>query len=222
MFEPFSPSEHASHTSLLPGDETVATNRPEYLTSLRQILFPKYAVAPITSDALLNEPWTESCALLVVSGHDYLELCRRMGPRGTARMQDFVQSGGRFLGINAGACYGSERRTEIHPSGEEGNDCAEHNLGFFPAECRGSLNRQVASKTSVAIMIGTEDGRSFAVYGKVGGAFSDLDSSAPDGFAMIARFALGDQTEHDSSRRAAVVYCPVGQGACVLASPHIE
>lgn len=204
------------------GDKTAATDRPEYLAPLRQILFPKYAVAAVTSDTLLNEPWTESCTLLVISGDDYLDLCRHMGQMGTARIKDFVRSGGQFLGINAGAYYGCERCTDTRlGSGEQNSNPAEQNLGFFPGECRGPYTRQAIDNANVTEIIGA-DGHTFRIYCHDDGAFFDAAKIASDGVNKIARFPFNGQSESGSAERAAIIYCREGQGACVLVSAYLE
>lgn len=158
----------------------------------------------------------------MLSGREYLELRRRMGPRGTARIKDFVRSGGRCLGIHAGAYYGSELCIDVDVGDNHADDRVGNNLGFFPGGCRGYFARPATNPTRVATITAREGGHGFAVYDRGGGAFSDFDSSTPDGFAVIAHYVLDDETGPDTEGGIAVVYCPAGQGACVLASSHIE
>lgn len=144
-----------------------------------------------------------------------------MGQVGTARIKDFVRSGGAFLGINAGAYYGSQRCTETHSIGEQDDNPVEQSLGFFPGECRGPYTRRAIGNANVAEIIGA-DGHSFQIYGRGDGAFFDAAKFDSDRVNVIARFALDGQAESSSEERAAIVYCREGQGACVLVSGYLE
>ncbi|KAI7699705.1 hypothetical protein KC353_g16313, partial [Hortaea werneckii] len=77
--------------------------------SLRRLLGPHYAVLTITADQLFKEPWTTSCALLVMPGGADMGYCRTLNGEGNRRIKQYVQMGGKYLGLCAGGYYGCGR-----------------------------------------------------------------------------------------------------------------
>lgn len=79
------------------------------LLTLRLLLLPHYTVQPAAPDLLALQPWEPSCALLVVPGGrdlPYVDELTHKRPV-TNRIREYVQQGGRFLGICAGAYFAS-------------------------------------------------------------------------------------------------------------------
>ena len=81
------------------------------ILTLSLLLLPHYTVQPITPNTLATQPWEPACALLVIPGGRDLpyvdELTRKT--RVTKRIREYVLEGGSFLGICAGAYFGSSR-----------------------------------------------------------------------------------------------------------------
>lgn len=79
------------------------------LLTLRLLLLPHYTVQPAAPDLLAHQPWEPSCALLVVPGGRDLPYVDELTDKRpvTARIKEYVQQGGRFLGICAGAYFAS-------------------------------------------------------------------------------------------------------------------
>lgn len=210
------------------GSDTESGHR--CLQSLRQHLFPHYAVATITGDAILKEPWSKTCALLVISGTDDRSLRRAIGVEGCLLINQFVRTGGAFLGINAGGCYGS-KRCEVKGDREELYESGDSNLGFFPGVSRRPVfpdSNSQNDRTARAVILEIEESshivdskEKFHLYYKGGGIFVDADNYMERGVKVLARFA--DDINIDCGEgKAAIIYCKVGDGASVLASPHLE
>ncbi|KAI1754619.1 class II aaRS and biotin synthetase [Xylaria castorea] len=192
----------------------------EHLHSMRQILFPNYAVTSITKDTILNEPWAKTCAMLVITGGDYLALRHHMGARGTRLIRQFVQDGGLFLGINAGAYYGSSRYV-AYDGDNDVEDNAETNLEFFPGRCQ-EVRRKEETFRATKLNIGTpgvdEKQQECRVCLNGCGIFLDVKQYTEEKVEALAWFAEDNQTE----AAAATIYCPVGKGACILTIPQLE
>ncbi|KAI0196566.1 putative biotin apo-protein ligase [Xylaria flabelliformis] len=194
----------------------------EHLHSLRQILFPNYAVTSITKDIILNEPWAKTCAMLVITGEDYLALRHHMGVKGTRLIRQFVQDGGLFLGINAGACYGSSGFV-AYDGDDNVEDNAETNLGFFPGRCQEVQRKEETFRVAklnigAPVVDGKQQECQLCLNGC--GTFLDVKQYAEEKVETLAWFAEDNQTSGEVA--AATIYCPVGKGACILTIPHIE
>lgn len=85
------------------GPETLQSSVSRTITSLRSALYPNYTVQPVTLQSLTSHPWTASCALLVFPAcRDHLSL----SSTAQASIRSYVENGGAFLGLRAGAKCG--------------------------------------------------------------------------------------------------------------------
>jgi biotin--protein ligase len=110
-------------TSIMPGPQPTAHQVLVYsgpgvsplslsytLLTLSLLLNPHYTVQPVTPEVLAQQPWEPACALLVIPGGRDLPYVEELTTktRVTKRIRDFVEEGGRYLGICAGAYFGAE------------------------------------------------------------------------------------------------------------------
>ncbi|KAG9069499.1 biotin holocarboxylase synthetase [Linnemannia hyalina] len=220
------------------GDGTSRTSLIHTVNSLRSLVGQHYDVMKIDATGLLTEPWEDSTSLLVIPGGRDLPFTRDLNGATNDRIRNYVQSGGRFFGICAGAYYGSDRISfELGRSLEVQG---ERELKFFAGECRGAvypgfvyesesganavgiqLNQEVFSRTQQ----GQDAGLDFAetkVYFNGGGYFVDADKY-PGTTVMAWYKKESTQIEPDSpGPKAAMVACQVGQGLAVLTGVHPE
>ena len=89
------------------GPEILPDSLMNALASLRGILFPHYAVQVVTQSTLTSQPWTTSCALMVLP--QYKEAHSGLSPVVNKQIGEFVEVGGKCLKI-------SERH--LNPSAE--------------------------------------------------------------------------------------------------------
>jgi len=76
--------------------------------------------------------WRDSAALLVIGGGYDLGFISALGQEGIDQVKGYVQAGGHYLGVCAGAYFASARVTF-----DEGGDlevCGPRQLAFFPGE----------------------------------------------------------------------------------------
>ena len=74
------------------------------LRTLRTLLYPNYTVQLIHPDAVAKHPWPSQCALFVMPGGrdvPYLQILSNTGAN--ERIKEYVENGGKYLGICAGA-----------------------------------------------------------------------------------------------------------------------
>lgn len=195
------------------------------LYTLRRLLAAHYAVIPVTDEMLIKEPWTLSCALLVIPGGADLGYCRVLNGAGNRRIEQFVRRGGAYLGFCAGGYYGS-KRCEFEVGDKTMEVIGERELAFFKGICRGGAfggfvyqseagARAAQLKTAQSL----EAPEVFRSYYNGGGVF--VDAATVDGVEILARYTEELDVEPGQGD-AAVIYCKVGQGRVILTGPHPE
>ncbi|KAF8947980.1 biotin holocarboxylase synthetase, partial [Haplosporangium gracile] len=224
------------------GDGTSRTSLIHTVNSLRSLVGQYYDVMKIDATGLLTEPWEDSTSLLVIPGGRDLPFTRDLNGATNDRIRNYVQSGGRFFGICAGAYYGSDRISfELSRTLEIQG---ERELKFFAGECRGAvypgfvyesesganavgiqLNQDVFSRTQQQQQQGQDAGLDFEetkIYFNGGGYF--VDANKYPGTTVLAWYKKEPtQIEPDSpGLKAAMIACQVGQGLAVLTGVHPE
>jgi biotin--protein ligase len=201
------------------------------LYTLRRLLSPNYAVISITDTVILKEPWTASCALLVFPGGADLGYCRSLNGDGNRRIEQYVRRGGAYLGLCAGAYYGSSR-CEFEVGNKKLQVIGSRELSFFPGTCRGCafkgfVYHSEEGAKAVRLDVNKEAfggalvPDTFRSYYNGGGVFVDASSFADKKVEILANYA--DTTDVDGGTgSAAVVYCKVGDGGALLTGPHPE
>ena len=201
------------------------------LYSLRRVLSPRYAVITITGDAVIKEPWTASCAMIVFPGGADLGYCRTLNGEGNRRISQFVERGGSFLGFCAGGYYGS-KRCEFEVGNKKMEVIGTRELAFYPGICRGCAfpgfvyHSEAGTKAVELEVSKTALSRGpvpdvFRSYYNGGGVFVDAPAYQAKGVEILANYTA-DLNVDSGEGKAAVVYCKVGEGAAVLTSPHPE
>ncbi|KAM5430506.1 biotin holocarboxylase synthetase [Microsporum canis] len=214
-----------------PGNGTTVDSVRQCLYTLRRILSPNYAVIPVTGEMVIKEPWTATCALFVMPGGADMPYCRTLNGEGNRRIKQFVQRGGSYLGLCAGGYYGSSR-CEFEVGNKKLEVVGDRELAFFPGIARGcafagfvyhSEEGARAAELNVsksALPVGSVPD-TFKCYYNGGGTFVDAPKYADQGVEILASYT--EKLHVDSGEgQAAVVYCPVGDGAAILTGPHPE
>lgn len=181
---------------------------------------------PVTARELLGAaPWEESCAALVVPGGADLPYCAALGADGCARIRRFVESGGSYVGLCAGAYFGSQR-CEFDAGGPLEVLGARH-LALFPGTAVGSVfpgfdYRSEAGAVAARVAVEGTEGLEIRAYVNGGPRFvtsAGEDAAGLPGVRVLARYA---DAPGDASAAAAAVRCAVGDGVAVLCGPHPE
>ena len=93
-------------------------------------------VRTILADEVVAGGWEHGCDLFAMPGGADQPYCALLNGQGNARIRSFVAGGGRFIGICAGAYYGSARcEFEL---GTELEIAGARELAFFPGIARGA------------------------------------------------------------------------------------
>ncbi|KAJ5559767.1 hypothetical protein N7513_002166 [Penicillium frequentans] len=200
--------------------------------TLRRLLAQNYAVTPVTGEMLLKEPWTASCALLVIPGGADLGYGHTLNGAGNRRITQFVRRGGKYLGLCAGGYYGS-KRCEFEVGDKTMEVVGERELAFFPGTCRGgAFPGFVYHSEDGARAVGLDVSKealnegvvpmTFRSYYNGGGVFVDAALYKDKGVEVLANYNEKTNVDPGEGGAAAVVYCKVGEGAAVLTGPHPE
>ncbi|KAL4794712.1 biotin-protein ligase [Aspergillus venezuelensis] len=213
------------------GDGTTVESVRHALYTLRRLLASNYAVIPVTADMLIKEPWTLTCALLVIPGGADLGYCRALNGTGNRRIEQYVRRGGAYFGFCAGGYYGT-KRCEFEVGDKTMEVIGERELAFYPGICRGGafkgfVYHSEAGARAAELKVAKEALSSgivpenFRSYYNGGGVFVDAPNYADKGVEVLASYAERLNV-NPGSGAAAVVYCPVGDGAAILTGPHPE
>ena len=210
---------------LYAGSGVSAASRDHALASLRAFLATSYDVQLVSPKSLREEPWTDSCALLVMPGGRDLPYQYDLAGRANERIRDWVKSGGKYLGFCAGAYYAA-RRVEFE-LGTALEVVGERELDFFPGVCRGTTfpgfaYDSEAGAREVVLELDRTVWRNYwsqspdrvAVWYNGGGSFV-MDRPLPN-VQVLARY------DDLPDKPIAGVSCTVGKGLAVLWAVHPE
>lgn len=242
-----------------PGVSTSALHHT--LKTLRTLL-TTYDVKTVDARTLALDPWQKSTALVVLPGGRDLPYVSEL-ERGYTRNTDsasssasertaaheirsYVEAGGNFVGICAGAYYASS-----HCSFESGTpmevDGARPCLRFYPGVCQGTVypgfvyeSDKGARIIDIERSVGpTGDDVRWRCHYNGGGAFMDADTFVGHGVEVLARYtetqpdelrldidlnrsSTPEQRRPDFGGQAAVVLSSVGLGKALLFGTHPE
>jgi biotin--protein ligase len=194
-------------------------------------LSPNYAVITVTGEAIIKEPWSASCAVLVMPGGADLGYCRTLNGEGNRKISQYVERGGAYLGFCAGAYYGSSR-CEFEVGDRQMEVVGRRELAFFPDTCRGCAfpgfvynsekgTKAAELKVDKALLAEGSVPDVFRTYYNGGGVFVDAEKYKSRGIDVLATYT--DKLGIDAGEgAAAVVYCKAGDGAAVLSAVHPE
>lgn len=208
------------------GKGTTKESVKHTIESLRFHLSPYYAVVMVSESALLNDPWQNKTAMLVVPGGADLPYCDVLNGRGNTLISQFVRKGGKFIGFCAGGYYAA-KRCEFEVGDPHMEVSGPRELAFFPGTAKGCVYRGFkygshagarAAPTTVTPVL-KDVPPQVAMYYNGGGMF--MDASRHPNVQILARYS-GETDVADGGDMAAVVHCKVGRGDVLLTGTHPE
>lgn len=178
--------------------------------------FSHLKVQTINAQQLLSEGWDKDCALFVLPGGRDLPYHKKLKGKGNQKLRHFVENGGSFLGICAGAYYATSE--VIFEKGKKNEVHENRELGFFPGSSLGTLYEHkpfsyIGHESAHAACIKTQQD-SLKVYYNGGCTFLN-----PEGFENTQVLAKYQDLE---GCPAAIIQCSVGKGKAILSGVHFE
>lgn len=155
----------------------------------------------------------ETVGLFVMPGGADLYYCEKLNGAGNTAIRSYVEAGGTYLGICAGAYYAC-RRIEWARDQKDAAIIQDRELEFFAGTAIGPLPEYIenfeGSWAGVAAL-STPEGLAAAFYRGGCGFIPDIDSA----HVTLASYDLPD-------RPAALIETRVGRGRVILSGCHIE
>ncbi len=198
---------------LVYGGEGVSTfSLSETLKTLREISDN----VEVVDHLFLNEKeWEKDTKLIVFPGGRDIPYDRNLKGKGTTKIRNFVEEGGSYLGICAGAYFGAH---EV--AFEKGTALEVHenrDLNFFPGTAFGTLyphaNFSYESEAGTHPSEISYKNQSLYLYYNGGCAFKDAQKFP--NVKILASF-------RDAQDQPAIIHCTVGKGNVILSGVHFE
>ncbi len=176
-------------------------------------------VSTVSSDILNHETWEKECALLVIPGGRATPYHEALHQHGHQKINDFIASGGSYLGICAGGYYGASKI--IFESGHPENEIiTTQALGLYPGTAEGPAyelgvfryHSEAGART--ASIISSINNETFPTYFNGGCWFHSHPKDHQT--EVIARYADID------NQPAAIILFPYEKGHVCLAGVHFE
>lgn len=190
----------------------------ETLGSLIEALGKHYNVNVIDGARLRSGEWMQEAALLAIPGGRDIPYDAVLRGEANAHIRGFVENGGSFLGLCAGAYFGAKevcfgKGTDLAVSGTR-------ELAFYPGKAVGPLYLPSAFAYdsdigSRAAAVSFAD-RSFHVYYNGGCTFD-----SPEQHSDLVT-VMGTYTDAGPTHLPASIACQVGKGIAVLSGVHFE
>ncbi|WP_367364682.1 BPL-N domain-containing protein [Candidatus Tisiphia endosymbiont of Nedyus quadrimaculatus] len=105
--------------------------------TLKQIVFPSYKIHLINASEIIENKWSNQAALLIIPGGRDVYYTKQLNGKGNKAIKNYVENGGNYLGICAGAYYGSGF-VEFDKDGSL-EILGERELAFFPNKTIGPV-----------------------------------------------------------------------------------
>ncbi len=184
------------------------------LSYLKTILPKNYRAQKITASEVIQNNWVKNAALIIMPGGADLPYLKKLNGQGNDNIKNFVRNGGAFLGICAGAYYGSAN-VQFDKGGEL-EVLGERELGFFPGSAIGPVLAKYHYKNNsgsraARITLNTDHFKEVIVYYNGGGYFERAQK-----YKNVS--ILGYYQNH----LPAIISISYGKGHVVLTGVHVE
>jgi len=171
---------------------------------------------------LTNSGPSHKVFLCIGGGFD-LGYLKALSTHGPAQIRSFVEAGGNYVGICAGAyfaCYSIEfdRNGPLEVMGDRP-------LKFFPGKAIGPINKKYQYENSddqaqvckIELLFDGSKNRTFSCYQNGGCFFESCCTETADCGECIAKYL-----DLDVKGKWVIVQCRIGKGTCLLSGVHFE
>lgn len=189
---------------------------------LQEFVGNKYVVKTITPEEVIAGKWMHKTALFIMPGGADRPYLEKLQGQGNLNIKKYVQNGGKYLGICAGAYYAADR-IEFAKGDAALEVIGDRELKFYPGLVEGPTykgfdHRDVQNTAGMRAATIHMQSKSLAIFYNGGGHFVDADNFA--NVKVLARY--GDEAPYRLDKPAAIIECNVGRGKAILSGPHFE
>jgi len=203
-------------------DEGAGDSSLGYIVDTLINITPAYKIDFINAADILYKEWTKNAALLIMPGGADIPYTKKLNGEGNKIIREYVENGGNYLGLCAGAYYASSF-VEFDKNGEL-EVLGARELAFFPDKAIGPILAKYDYKTNsgaraalLKLDIPDEnDFNSLRVYYNGGGYFRNAD--AYKNINILAYYHI----EKDDDYLPAVVEIKHNIGTVILSGVHFE
>ncbi|KAJ3341084.1 biotin holocarboxylase synthetase [Gonapodya sp. JEL0774] len=220
------------------GPGTAKSSVMHTMSTLKSILGSTYDVMQVDAKTILEEPWTDSAAMIVVPGGRDLPYVKELGEKGMGLISAYVHGGGRYLGICAGA-YFACTRLEFEVGRKNYEVVGDRKLQFFRGVAKGSAfpgfvydSEEGARAVPIHIATNLADDAAVAadrqsppvtlnIYHN-GGCFLLPTPDLPPSHTQSILATYADPVFDGTANAPAIALCRVGRGVALVTGVHIE
>lgn len=182
-----------------------------YIQAAIESVLPEKTKICFASASMILDGCLDDARLLIIPGGADLYYCEKLNGTGNKIIRRFVENGGSYLGICAGAYYAC-----ANLDWNKGDIAGARELGFVNATAAGPVFKWIedgdVAKSWINDPALSWGGEEFPTLYNGGCLFTNLDENVN----VLARYADID------SDNAAVIETRIGKGRVILSSPHIE
>jgi len=199
------------------GSGTSASSLIQTLHALKHYATPYQKVKTINHVQIAKGIWKNDAILFVMPGGADIPYCKYLKGSANQEIKSFVEEGGTYLGICAGAYYGCKKIkfAENTPLEVIGN----RELAFFPGLSVGPYLAPYDYKSKIgarAAHLKQEGLPNAIVYYNGGGYF--VNPEKYKNVKVLSRYFFLDRPDSE----AAIIEINVGRGKVILSGPHFE
>lgn len=187
------------------------------IKSLQQDIDPsRHTIRRMDSKTLKSQAWEKETALLVLPGGRDIYYHEALDGEGTSKIRSFVEEGGSYLGICAGAYFGSGA-IEFEKGGSY-EVCANRSLAFFPGLAEGPAygNNKYRADGLQGIEAARVSWKDDSFHAYYNGGCHFVGAHEFPGVSVLSSYL---ELEDDP---AAIISCQIGKGKAVLSGVHVE
>jgi len=196
---------------------------------LQSLVADPYTIKTVDSDTIIGTEWLNDTALLVMPGGADAPYMEKLTGIGNQNIRDYVQNGGKYLGICAGAYYAADR-IEFAKDDPRLEVIAARELKFYPGLVEGptydgfdyvapqNINGMRAAMISWQADQPFAVNKKFVAYYNGGGHFVAAEEYPQ--ITVLARYNL--DTPSQAADPVAIIECKYGKGTAILSGLHFE
>lgn len=212
------------------GPGTCAISVKDSINTIKKLVNQSYEVIPIGPNSIHDPSWQKYTNLLVMPGGAAGFYMKYLSGIGNYNIKKYVEQGGKYLGICAGAYYAADR-VEFAKGDAEFEVIADRELKFYPGLSSGPMysgfghrNARLYDGVRATKIICNDpfllkNTQTFRAFYNGGGSFPLAENFS--NVKVLAHYC-SDFLDNNSPGPAAIVECVVGEGRAILSGVHLE